>query len=249
MKLKFNDRLVEPDVRWLEELHDVACDVRWMDTASHVEAYFMYRDLYATLEQRNALVAHDLRYDITVIPPLKMGREYVKTRGHYHPHVVADARFTYPELYEVLEGEAHYLLQRPLRDHIESVDDVVVLLARQGDKVLVPPNYGHVTINPSEKTLKMANLVCRSFKSIYEPYTLLHGAAYYELVGGTFVKNRLYEQTPDIKLMRPVEVPELGITNSKEHPMYDLIEHPSQLEFLVAPQKYASFFDGLFDQM
>jgi hypothetical protein len=61
------------------------------------------------------------------------------------------------------------------------------------------------------------------------------------------VKNRLYVQTPDITLRRPVEVPELGLT--KERPIYDLIEHPSQLEFLVAPQKYASFFNGLFDQM
>jgi len=247
MRLKFNDRLVEPDVRWLEELRDVACDICWMETAPHVEAYFMYRDLYATPEHRNVLVAHDLRYDITVIPPLKMGREYVKTLGHYHPHVVADVRFTYPELYEVLEGEAHYLLQRPLRDHIERVDDVMVLLARKGDKVLVPPNYGHVTINPAEKTLKMANLVCRSFTSIYEPYKLLHGAAYYESVDGTFLKNRLYAQTPDIELMHPVEVSELGIM--KEHPIYDLIEHSSQLEFLVAPQKYASFFNELSDQM
>jgi len=191
MKVTCNDRRVEPDVRWLEDLRDVACDTSWMDTAPHVEAYFMYRDLYAMPEHRDVLMAHDLRYDITVIPPLKMGREYVKTLGHYHPHVAADARFTYPELYEVLEGEAHYLLQKPRRGHIDRVDDVTVLQARQGDKVLVPPNYGHVTINPAEKTLKMANLVCRSFTSIYEPYKLLHGAAYYESVDGTFVKNRL----------------------------------------------------------
>jgi glucose-6-phosphate isomerase len=202
----------------------------------------MYRDLYLMPEHRNVLIAHDLWYDITVMPPLKMGCEYVKTLGHYHPHVVADARYTYPELYEVLEGEAHYLLQRPRREHIERVDDVVVLQARQGDKVLVPPNYGHVTINPSEKTLKMANLVCRSFTSIYEPYKLLHGAVYYESVDGTFLQNRLYAQTPDIKLRRPVEVPELGLT--KERAIYDLIEYPCQLEFLVAPQKYATFFNG-----
>lgn len=246
MKLLFDDRLVEPNVRWLEDLRDVAYDTSWMNTAPPVEAYFMYRDLYLTPEHGNVLIAHDLRYDITVIPPLKMGREYVKTLGHYHPPVVADARYTYPELYEVLEGDAHYLLQRPRREHIECVDDVVVLQARQGDKVLVPPNYGHVTINPSEKTLKMANLVCRSFTSIYEPYKLLHGAVYYESVDGKFLQNRLYAETPDIKLRRPVEVPEIGLT--KEHAIYDLIEHPGQLEFLVAPQKYASFFNGLFDQ-
>jgi glucose-6-phosphate isomerase len=56
--------------------------------------------------------------------------------------------------------------------------------ATRGDKVIVPPNCGHVAINPSEKTLKMANWVCRSFESLYEPYTQHHGGAYYELING-----------------------------------------------------------------
>jgi oxalate decarboxylase/phosphoglucose isomerase-like protein (cupin superfamily) len=86
-----------------------------------------------------------------------MGLEFVKTYGHYHPRVNPKLRYTYPEIYEVLDGDAHYLLQRALND--ESVDDVTLVKATRGDKVIVPPNYGHVTINPSERTLKMANWV------------------------------------------------------------------------------------------
>ena len=37
------------------------------------------------------------------------------------------------------------------------------------DKVLVPPGYGHITINRSNKTLKMANFVARNFSSLYDP--------------------------------------------------------------------------------
>ena len=93
----------------------------------------------------------NIRYDITIIPPGMLGREYIKTAGHYHP-LVPGGSVTYPELYEVLEGEALYLLQR------QDLGDVVAINASAGDKVLVPPNYGHITINGSNKKLKMATL-------------------------------------------------------------------------------------------
>jgi glucose-6-phosphate isomerase len=241
MKLKFGNNLVEPEVRWLEELHDVAYDTSWIENTPNIEVYYMYRDLYSTRRHKDTIVEHQLRYDITIIPPLKMGLEYVKTLGHYHPRITSDSSYTYPELYEVLAGEAHYLLQRPANGRPDCIKDVLIVRARKGDKVVVPPNYGHVTVNPSEKPLKMANWVCRSFKSVYEPYKLLHGGAYYELVSGKYIPNRWYEQTPDIKSKRPVEVPALGLV--KERPIYDLIEDPHQLEFLVAPDKYASLFN------
>jgi hypothetical protein len=46
----------------------------------------------------------------------------------------------------VLEGDAHYLLQRAQNE--ERVDEAILVKATRGDKVIIPPNYGHVTINP-----------------------------------------------------------------------------------------------------
>ena len=46
---------------------------------------------------------------------------------------------------------------------------------KEGDKVVVPPNYGHITINPFDKTLVMSNWVCSDFPSIYEPIKRLGG--------------------------------------------------------------------------
>src|SRR5665647_3126159 len=83
---------------------------------------------------------------------------------------------------------------RLLREHDVSVDEVIIVKTTRGDKVIVPPNYGHVTINPSEKTLKMANWVCRSFESLYEPYTQHHGGAYYELINGRRLQHRAYDK-------------------------------------------------------
>ncbi len=61
-------------------------------------------------------------------------------------------------LYEVLEGLAHFLLQT------NALDDVVLIEARKGDIIVIPPGYGHVTINPRlDETLIMANLVSTAF--------------------------------------------------------------------------------------
>ena len=95
----------------------------------------------------------------------------------------------YPELYEVLEGIAHFLLQT------NALDDVVLIEARKGDIVVIPPGYGHVTINPTlVETLIMANLVSTAFSSDYTWYDTMHGAAYYELVGGDVSKNPAYPE-------------------------------------------------------
>ena len=71
---------------------------------------------------------------------------------NYHPENPSGTG--YPELYEVIEGVAHVLLRKKTLEHI------VLVKAAKGDIVIIPPGYGHVTINPSqEETLIMANLV------------------------------------------------------------------------------------------
>jgi len=137
-----------------------------------------------------------------------MGLEFVKTYGHYHPRVNPELRYTYPEVYEVLEGDAHFLLQHAQNEHV--VDEIILVKATRGDKVIVPPNCGHVTINPSEKTLRMANWVCRSFESLHEPYTQHHGGAYYELINGRLLHNRAYDKVPESRIAYPKETPEWG---------------------------------------
>jgi glucose-6-phosphate isomerase, archaeal len=242
MKLTFGGQLIEPDVRRLFDLRDVAFDTAWFEAASDRDAYYMYRDLSLTPADAETIIRHQLRYDVTIIPPFNMGLEFVKTYGHYHPRVNLKLRYTYPEIYEVLEGDAHYLLQRAQNE--DAVDDVILVKATRGDKVIVPPNYGHVTINPSKRTLKMANWVCRSFDSVYEPYAKLRGAAYYELINRRVLHNRTYQNVPEIMVTYPVEVPDQGLIKRK--PMYELVEEPYLLEFLTAPEEHTALFQELY---
>lgn len=233
--LEFGKKSMEPDVRWLFDISDVLCDRDWAKTAENVELYYMYRDLYLSRKDRDLLQDQKLRYDITIIPPRTLGCEFVKTAGHYHPKV-AGSEITYPEVYEVLEGEATYLLQK------EDGRDVVVLRAVANDKVLIPPGYGHITINQSNKRLKMANFVCRDFSSIYDPIKKMGGGAYFLTIDG-FVKNERY---PNLPLLREIEVPKvshLGLVRSRE--MYPLLREEGKLDYLVRPQEHPEVFDGL----
>ena len=90
----------------------------------------------------------------------------------------------------------------------------------------------------------MANWVCRSFESVYEPYAKLHGGAYYELINGRVLHNRAYRNVPEIRVAYPVEVPDQGLIKRK--PMYELIEEPSLLEFLTAPERHTGLFQELY---
>ena len=84
MKLKFGKQLIEPAVRRLRALHDVAFDSAWFEEAADRDAY-IWRNLARTPADRETITRHQLRYDITIIPLLAMGLEFVKTYRHYHP--------------------------------------------------------------------------------------------------------------------------------------------------------------------
>ncbi|MDF2954612.1 MAG: Oxalate decarboxylase/archaeal phosphoglucose isomerase [Candidatus Alkanophagales archaeon MCA70_species_2] len=231
--LKLGGREFRAEVRMLDDMRAVLYDEEFRRTAENVPLYYMFRDVYESEEDAAVLKRRGLRYDITIIPPRTLGKEFVKTAGHYHPKVPGSDH-TYAELYEVLEGEAHFLLQKLEADG--SISDVVVVKAKSGNKMVVPPNYGHVTINPAKKTLKMANLVFKNFSSIYEPYREKGGAAYFELTDGDFVRNENYGELPELRFLEPPRVKELS------RRIYELIDEPL-LEFLKNPSGYEWLFE------
>ena len=220
--------LPAPRVRTLEEirsvLRDPACECG-------EPLYFMYRDLSKSPGDRVWLRGQGLRYDVTVIPARTLCGEFVKTKGHHHP--VNGKGVPYPEIYEVLQGEAHYLLQT------RSADDVVLVQAAPRDRVLVPPGYGHVTINPGEETLVMANIVSTRFESDYSVYERMGGAAYFELAGGALERNPRYPGAAGVRILEASG--QKGMALLPARPLYDLIGTES-LGFLNRPEDYPGLF-------
>ncbi len=224
--------LPEPQARTIDDMRAVLADP---GCTADQPLYFMYRHLALSEDDRRWLEEQHLSYDITVIPAKTLCGEYVKTKGHYH--IENPEGIGYPEIYEVLEGEGHYLLQN--RD----ASDVVMIRAVAGQKVLIPPGYGHVTINPGKENLVMSNLVSTEFSSNYQPYVEKKGAAYYEMEGGALVKNPAYPHSAPVRHLAPVEVPELDLT--RKTPLYDLVGRPRSVAFLNHPEQFMEIFADL----
>lgn len=177
---------IKPDIRFLDDMKEVLYDQKWAETAPNFELYYMYRGIKETGE---------LRYDITVIPPRMLGQEFVKTKGHEHAGA-------YGEVYTVLEGQALYLLQKYAGGKIE---DVYAVKAKKGETVVIPPHYGHITINPSKKeTLKEANWVCKTCKNVYDSFLEKQGACYYFTNKG-WIKNKQYARIPKLRFEKALK--------------------------------------------
>lgn len=240
-ELRFGDSITEPDIRMLSGMREVVYDREWLKNARDVELYYMYRDLALSDEDKKILRKENLRYDITLIPPHTLGNEFVKTAGHYHPRVPG-TDLSYTEIYAVLEGKAHYLLQRLGKNRIT---DAVLVKAEKGDKVVIPPDYGHITINPSKEELRMANFVSDRFSSVYEPIKEKHGGAYFELIDGKFIRNENYVELPDLRFLKAKDLKDFSITRSEW--MYNLIKEPEKLGFLNKPQDFMALFEFVLD--
>jgi glucose-6-phosphate isomerase len=215
-----------PSVRTVEEMRPVLADA---ECACEGPLYCMYRDVARSDADWQWLHEHHLRYDLTVIPPRDLCGEYVKTKGHHHPENPQGVG--YPELYEVLGGSVHYLLQsRP-------PDDVALVSAEAGDIVIIPPGYGHVSINPSpDRTLVMANIVSTAFESEYGEYEALHGGAYYEMAGGELKKNPSYPAAAPVRYLEAASGH--GAHRFCKRPIYDLIGDKDALLFLNEPERF-----------
>jgi glucose-6-phosphate isomerase len=226
-KLRFFGRIFEPQIRWLHDLKKVL--VYPKKVKENEPAYFMFRNLFRNLEEKERIEKNELRFDITVIPPRKIGKEFIKTFGHYHSFANGLA---YPEIYQVLEGKAYYLLQRSKNE--KEVDDVICFEAEKGDIILIKSNYGHVTINPTDKTLIMANWVYKDLKGNYEIFQKMRGACYYYLENG-WVKNPNYEKIPELRFEKPnLWLREFDLEKKF---MYEWVNEIEKLEFLKNPSK------------
>ncbi|KKS23814.1 hypothetical protein A3B05_03545 [Candidatus Giovannonibacteria bacterium RIFCSPLOWO2_01_FULL_43_160] len=186
-------------------------------------------DMY--LVERGVKNTEELSYDLTTIKPIKIGMEFAKTFGHYHSKLIL------PELYEALSGYAYSLIQR--YEHTpNNIKEAYIIEAEIGWKIIVPPGFGHVSINIGDDELKLANWVGSVIRD-YDPFKNLRGACYYVLDAGEsieFKKNLNYKSVPEIKKLKLRDIPELGIYNDASRPISDI--PAKKLDWLAHPEKY-----------
>jgi oxalate decarboxylase/phosphoglucose isomerase-like protein (cupin superfamily) len=176
-----------------KEMLDVLMDPESAGPDIH---YFMIR---GGSEKRN----------ITVWESGLVGREYIKTYGHYH---VSD----FLETYTVLAGLGIILLQERKLDKSgvpinNEVNYVKAIFVKTGSVVKIPERAGHLAINigdtwfvtsdDSPVNFEKAKEAAWPKHADYESVKNMHGFAYYVVKKDgkpVFVKNPNYKNVPEI---------------------------------------------------
>jgi len=246
-----------PETRLLKEMREVLFDPL-IPLSDDTKLYIMYRGVMKE-EDVELIELWGLRYDISIFFSEKLGKEYMKTLGHYHPYVCDKRLIAFPEVYEVIYGEALFLLQKTNNawgDKGEvQIEDPIALIARQGQKAIMPPNYGHITINRTTEPLVLSNWVAAAFSSTYWSIKRHKGGAYYLIEGedGKIVAepNDCYangnHRLPSLRWFEVKDRPQFGLTQGKQ--MYKaFLEEPRNFMFLRYPEQFAEALqpDNLF---
>lgn len=208
----------------------------------NVHCYDFYRDIVFEKDRR-LFKKYDYRYDITAIMPGTVNQEYKKTSGHYHGYIDGQT-YTFPEIYEVINGEVIFFLQKvsnfDKEEEEPKIEKIKAVHVKAGQAIIIPPFYGHCSVNVGTSVLYFSNIAVVSCPMHYEPMKRKHGLGYYILKNGTnfkFVANPYYTQLPELQLVVPTDCPELGITFGK--PVYqEFIVHPEKFEFLRNPEPF-----------
>lgn len=153
----------------------------------------------------------DLR-NITIWEPGKVGREYIKTYGHYH---VGDI----DETYWVIYGEGITIAQRRVTganggSTDGEIDEVRIVRVKTGDAVYMPSGWAHAAINIGKTFFVTADDSPVNFEDVdpsslpghadYEPIKKMRGMAYYiveENGQPALVKNPLYKKVPEAEIV------------------------------------------------
>lgn len=204
--------------------------------------YFGARYMEKTVDE-DIFLENDLMADATVLMHGNVDGEYIKTVGHYHGHI-QNSDLSYPEVYEAISEKIEYLLQSEPDANGEI--DVIWVVTESGDKVVMPPNYGHVSLNAGTEPALEVDIQKRDNpdQSDYSMFKENVGGALYR-TGKGLEENPNYK-IKSLRIVRPKEVSEWGLT--KNVPLYtSVVNNPEKFKWLTKPQDFEFDFDKLFE--
>ena len=140
-----------------------------------------------------------------------------------------------PEIYTVLAGVGHFMLQKA-RPPYDQIEDVVVVEVQAGETFVVPPDYGHLQINPAPEPLVFSYAVMHGMKGQYDAFKTRRGAVYYEMADSAdrYVFNHRYGVRLPLRVVRAADLCQLPELNEKV--TYQAIrDRLPELRFLTDP--------------
>jgi glucose-6-phosphate isomerase len=233
----------ETRTRVLDELTEVYLDkaaCRGEDVA-----YWMFNGVYAKRD-RTRLSQAPIRYELTLFPDKFIGREFIKSHGHIHKPEPRSG-IDYPEICEVLVGTAHFFFQT-LDPDGPSCSEAFYVEVKAGEKIIIPPGYDHLTINPGPGPMMFSDVVALSCGGIYQRFKTAGGAAYLEVEQAgqaQFIPNPKYIALPALRKAVPREFPELDLCKGKSLYAAFLENTGENWQFLWQPELFKGLFPNL----
>jgi glucose-6-phosphate isomerase len=203
---------------------DQQAELYWTYTLSTASAFT------PLFEQRR------LTFGLVLLPPGKMGREFIKTHGHYHS-CMPGSQIGYPEVYTHYFGELYLLMQRRTAPHSTRLSDCLLYKMIPGQSIMIPPGYAHILINPSSEPGLMAGLYSLDSVHDYAPIDRMRGAGYYlvEQDGRKrIVANPCYTDLPALRDLTQADIPPFAPPDA---------EQPLWTSFVTDPERYGFLFD------
>ena len=234
----------ERGVRLLDELTPVALEPDICRGSQEI-AYYMANGVYREMDAPG-LAGAPMRYELTLIPPRRIGREFIKTFGHRHcPE--PNSGLDYAEVCEVLVGTAHFVYQT-LDVSGPSSSMALYVEATAGQKVLLPPGFDHCTINPGPEPLLFSDVIALGVTGIYDRFRATRGAVYLEVAdngGAQFVPNPAYQDVPSLERIAFNDYPNLRLTS--DEPLYTAFVETGgeHWPFLTDPRHFWATFPDL----
>ena len=211
----------------------------------------LFSKQYIKLDIGSQLKRAGLRYDISIIPPNLAGIEYVKTIGHYNDFISKST--SAPEIVNVLHGSLTVILQKARQTkqtlkeksllksfQFNILDFVYIFKLAKGDKLVIPPNWGHVFVNTRQFPAIWGLLrTSKDFK--IRRFAPERGASYYFIRKNArqeIVRNPRYKYIPMWKKGNPnILLKEMRISSAK--PIFrQAIKTPQLFDWLKQPHKY-----------
>lgn len=209
--------------------------------------YVVYRNV-ASGALSSEIERRGLSYGITVLNAgtIPGTQEWTRTRGHTNSDAPG-TNLPYPEVHEVLHGEAWLYLQNGTGDR---VSDTVVIPLMAGNKIVVAPGWASLLVNTGSEPLVIGTW--RMADCITEGAALLErgGMAHFVLRGPDgkpFCEaNEQYNTVPLPREACPKELPDWGLSTG-EPLLAAFHRSPDSLRFLLRPQDFDTNWKVLYD--
>jgi len=226
-----------PEIRTLAQirssLRDPACD--------GPEAVYAIAMDVARLQDREELKKRMLLFGVVTYAAGKLGEEPVRSQGHIH-RISQHSGWSPPELYEIWQGKAIIYMQEYVAD---DPGRCFAVIAGPGEKVLVPPGWGHATISAdSEQPLTFGAWCDREYGFEYDAVRARKGLAWYPLWQDKQIiwQHNSHYAPARLQVIPPRAYREFGLTDA---PIYQqFIDSPARFQFISRPDKTAALWQN-----